>query len=100
MPRNTAAECISRELAIVANESGATVVFLKSHPAWAAAHRREAARMEAMRRHPSFLAKQRAAAAHGGDSQRLSVASGCATSAKRRPGRRHLVAVDSVSTNR
>jgi hypothetical protein len=87
-------------LAIVANESGATVVFLKSHPAWAAAHRREVARTEAMRRHPSFLAKQPAAKAQGGDSQRLSAASRCAPAAKRRPGRPHLVAVDSVSRNR
>nr|WP_082129486.1 hypothetical protein [Mycobacterium haemophilum] len=46
----------------MANASGATVVFLQSHPAWAAAQRHARQRSEAMRRHPSFLARQRAAA--------------------------------------
>jgi hypothetical protein len=49
------------ELTIVANASGATVIFLRSHPAWAAAQRRARKRSEAMRRHPSFLARRRAA---------------------------------------
>jgi hypothetical protein len=47
--------------------------------------------MEAMRRHPSFIAKQRAAA-QGGDSQPLSAA--CAPAAERRRERFRLVAVD------
>jgi hypothetical protein len=46
----------------VANASGATVIFLQSHPAWVAAQRRAHERSEAMRRHPSFLARRRAAA--------------------------------------
>jgi hypothetical protein len=50
----------------VANESEATVIFLESHPAWAAARRRERERREALRRHPSFLVRRRAAAS-GGD---------------------------------
>ena len=82
----------------MANASGATVVFLQSHPAWAAAQRRERARIEAMRRHPSFLAKQRAAA-RAGDSQPLSAASGCAP-AESRTGRFRLVAVDSAAKTR
>jgi hypothetical protein len=49
------------ELTIVANASGATVIFLHSHPAWVAAQRHARERSEAMRRHPSFLARQRAA---------------------------------------
>jgi hypothetical protein len=55
-------ELLWEELTIVANASGATVIFLESHPAWAAAQRRARERSEAMRRHPSFLARQRAAA--------------------------------------
>jgi hypothetical protein len=43
----------------VANAAGATVIFLQSHPAWAAARRRDWERREAMRRHPSFVAAQR-----------------------------------------
>jgi hypothetical protein len=46
----------------VANESGATVIFLQSHPAWIAARRQERERSAAMRRHPSFLARRHAAA--------------------------------------
>lgn len=46
----------------MANESGATVIFLESHPAWRAAQRRARERSDAMRRHPSFLARRRAAA--------------------------------------
>jgi hypothetical protein len=49
-------------LTIVANASGATVIFLKSHPAWVAAQRDARERSEAMRRHPSFLSRQRPAA--------------------------------------
>ncbi len=37
----------------MANTSGATVIFLQSHPAWIAAQRRERERNESMRRHPS-----------------------------------------------
>jgi hypothetical protein len=80
----------------VANASGETVVFLESHPAWAAAQRRERARIEAMRRHPSFLAKQRAAA-RAGDSQALSAASSCAQAAERRAERFGLIAVDTAA---
>jgi hypothetical protein len=50
---------------IVANASEATVIFLHSHPAWVAAQRHADERREAMRRHPSFLARQRAAASGG-----------------------------------
>lgn len=46
----------------MANTQEGTVVFLQSHPVWAAAQRRERERSEAMRRHPSFRARQRAAA--------------------------------------
>lgn len=45
----------------MANTTEGTVIFLQSHPAWAAAQRRERERNEAMRRHPSFRARQRAA---------------------------------------
>ena len=41
--------------------SGANVIFLESHPAWVAARRRERERHEAMRRHPSFVARRAAA---------------------------------------
>jgi len=47
----------------VAKATEATVIFLQSHPAWIAAQREERERVEAMRRHPSFLARQHAAAA-------------------------------------
>jgi hypothetical protein len=50
---------------IVANTAGATVIFLQSHPAWAAARRRDRELREAMRRHPSFLARRHAAASGG-----------------------------------
>lgn len=46
----------------MANKSEGTVIFLQSHPLWAAARRRERERNEAIRRHPSFRARQRAAA--------------------------------------
>jgi hypothetical protein len=46
-----------------------------------------------MRRHPSFLAKQRAAS-QGNDLQPLSLASGCAATAERRRERLRLVTVD------
>jgi hypothetical protein len=46
---------------IVRNASGANVIFLHSHPAWVAAQRRERERREAMRRHPSFVARRAAA---------------------------------------
>ena len=49
----------------MANTSEATVIFLQSHPAWAAAQRQARERSEAMRRHPSFLARQRGAASGG-----------------------------------
>jgi hypothetical protein len=48
----------------VANASGAEVIFLQSHPTWIAAQRRARERREAMRRHPSFIAR-RAAASDG-----------------------------------
>jgi len=53
---------LREELTIVADASGATVIFLHSHPAWIAAQRRARERGEAMGRHPSFLARRRAAA--------------------------------------
>jgi hypothetical protein len=46
---------------IVTDATGATVIFLRDHPAWAAAQRHERERSEAMHRHPSFLARKRAA---------------------------------------
>lgn len=46
----------------MANTSGATVIFLHSHPAWVAAQRHARERSEAIRRHPSFCARQRATA--------------------------------------
>ena len=46
----------------MADASGATVIFLHSHPAWVAAQRHTRERSEAMGRHPSFLARRRAAA--------------------------------------
>jgi hypothetical protein len=45
----------------VANTTEGTVIFLQSHPRWAAAQRRERERDDAMRRHPSYRARQRAA---------------------------------------
>jgi ribosomal protein L31 len=53
------------ELTIVANTTGATVIFLQSHPLWTAAQRHERERNEAMRRHPAFRARQRVAASGG-----------------------------------
>jgi len=50
----------------VANAPGATVIFLESHPAWVAAQRVARERSEAIRRHPSFVARRHAAAS-GGD---------------------------------
>jgi hypothetical protein len=47
-----------RGVTVVANTSGATVISIKSHPAWAEAERRAHQRNEAMRRHPSFRARQ------------------------------------------
>jgi len=55
-------ELLREELTIVADASGATVIFLHSHPAWVAAQRHTRERSEAMGRHPSFLARRRAAA--------------------------------------
>ncbi|MEE2855163.1 MAG: hypothetical protein VX424_21220 [Actinomycetota bacterium] len=49
-------------MTIVANAPEGTVIFLHSHPAWIAAQRRERERNDAVRRHPSFRARQRAAA--------------------------------------
>jgi hypothetical protein len=45
----------------VRNASGANVIHLQSHPAWIAAQRRERERRDAMRRHPSFVARRAAA---------------------------------------
>ena len=50
----------------MANASGATVIFLESHPEWVAAQRAARERGESMRRHPSFLARRHTAAS-GGD---------------------------------
>jgi hypothetical protein len=46
---------------IVRSASGAKVIFLHSHPAWIEAQRRARERREAMRRHPSFVARRAAA---------------------------------------
>lgn len=46
----------------MAKKSEGTVIFLQSHPLWVAAQRRERERGDAMRRHPSFRARQRVAA--------------------------------------
>ncbi|WP_366521398.1 hypothetical protein [Mycobacterium sp.] len=51
-----------RGVTIVANTPEGTVIFLQSHPVWAAAQRRDRERSAAMRRHPSYRARQRAAA--------------------------------------
>jgi hypothetical protein len=45
----------------VAVESGAKVIYLQSHPLWAAAQRRERQLQEAMHRHPASAPRQRAA---------------------------------------
>ncbi len=45
----------------MANTTGATVIFLQSHPLWTAAQRHERERRDAMRRHPAFRARQHAA---------------------------------------
>ncbi|WP_081287732.1 hypothetical protein [Mycobacterium asiaticum] len=47
----------------MANSSEAKVIYLQSHPRWAAAQRRERQLHEAMRRHPAHIGRQRAAAA-------------------------------------
>jgi Ni/Fe-hydrogenase subunit HybB-like protein len=57
---------LKEELTIVADAAGATVIFLHSHPAWVAAQQRARERSESMRRHPSFLARRRAAASGAG----------------------------------
>lgn len=49
----------------MASESEATVIYLQSHPLWTAAQRRERQLHDAMRRHPAYIARQRAAAAGG-----------------------------------
>ena len=49
----------------MANEPKANVIYLQSHPLWAAAQRRERQLQEAMRRHPAYLARQHAAAGGG-----------------------------------
>jgi hypothetical protein len=46
---------------IVRSAPDAKVIFLQSHPAWVAARHRERERREAMRRHPSFVARRAAA---------------------------------------
>ncbi len=43
----------------MANQQGATVIFLEDHPLWTAAQRLKRERTEAIRRHPSSLARQR-----------------------------------------
>ncbi|QUR67714.1 hypothetical protein [Mycobacterium spongiae] len=45
----------------MASTSGASVIYLHSHPTWTAAQEHERLRREAMRRHPAFLARQRMA---------------------------------------
>ncbi|MCV6973937.1 hypothetical protein [Mycobacterium bourgelatii] len=50
----------------MAKSSNSTVIDLQSHPKWIAAHRHDWQRLEAMRRHPSYLGRQRAAARIGG----------------------------------
>jgi Ni/Fe-hydrogenase subunit HybB-like protein len=59
-------QLLKEELTIVADAAGATVIFLHSHPAWVAAQQRARERSESMRRHPSFLARRRAAASGAG----------------------------------
>jgi hypothetical protein len=49
----------------VANTSEAKVIYLQSHPRWAAARQRERQLQDAMRRHPAYIARQRAAGADG-----------------------------------
>lgn len=49
----------------MASESGANVIYLQSHPIWTAAQRRERQLHEAMRRHPAYIGRQRAAAIGG-----------------------------------
>lgn len=43
----------------MAHVAQAKVIVLELHPAWIAAQRRARERNEAMRRHPSFLARRR-----------------------------------------
>ena len=49
----------------MANTSEAKVIYLQSHPRWAAAQQRERQLEDAMRRHPAHIARQRAAAGGG-----------------------------------
>ena len=51
----------------MAFESGATVAILQSHPVLVAAQQRAHDRSEAMRRHPSYLARKIAAAQGGNE---------------------------------
>ncbi|BBZ43966.1 hypothetical protein MPRM_12470 [Mycobacterium parmense] len=53
------------ELTVVAETPEATVIFLHSHPRWVAAQRRAHERTDAIRRHPSFRARPRAAQGGG-----------------------------------
>lgn len=47
----------------MANQAEANVIDLQSHPLWVAARRRERQLQAAMRRHPSYVGRQRAAMA-------------------------------------
>lgn len=49
----------------MASETEAQVIYLQSHPRWAAAQRRERQLREAISRHPAARARQRAAAIGG-----------------------------------
>ncbi|BBZ52418.1 hypothetical protein H7H82_04865 [Mycobacterium heidelbergense] len=49
----------------MADESEATVIFLRSHPVWIAAQRQARERSKAMHRHPSSLTQRRTAASGG-----------------------------------
>jgi hypothetical protein len=49
----------------VANTSEAKVIYLQSHPRWAAAQQRERQLQDAIRRHPAYLGRQRAAGVGG-----------------------------------
>ncbi|MGO9224817.1 hypothetical protein [Mycobacterium sp.] len=53
------------ELTIVSNSSGATIIFLQSHPRWIAAQRQARERSESMRRHPSSRLCKRAPISSG-----------------------------------
>jgi hypothetical protein len=60
------------ELTVVANSPGATVIFLRTHPRWIAAQRRERERSDAMSRHPSARLFERSRASGGGGSPHAS----------------------------